>query len=491
MALLALEVPAGIYNHGTELDSSGRWRDGNFIRWQNGSVRPIGGWILRKSSVSTSAPRGMTAYTDQFDEPRIAVGTHNKLYSLNQGSAITDITPASLTAGIVDAQVNEGFGGSSFGMGVFGTPRNTTGVPEQVTTWSLDNFGQYLIACSSSDGKIYQWQNDLAANAVQLANAPVDNNAILVTDERFIFALGAGGNPQKIVWCDREGITTWSPATTNQAGDIELQTTGEIMTGLRVKDRALILTTRDAHSATYAGPPFVYSFDRIGTACGLVSRQAAVAVSDGAFWMGTAGFFQYDGSSVKEMSCEVLDYVFTDLNNAQRSKVCAIHNAQFGEVWWFYPSASSVENDRYVVYDYKEGHWNIGNLSRTTGIDSGIFRSPLWFAADGDFYTHEFGYNHDSAPYLESGPISLGNGDSIMKVNEIIPDEETQGECSLTFKSRFYPNGTETNHGPFSLSNPTGARFQGRQVRMRINGSEVNNWRTGKMRLNVVEGGKR
>lgn len=491
MALLALEVPAGIYNHGTELDSSGRWRDGNFIRWQNGSVRPIGGWTTRAASATASVPRGMVSWIDHTDEPRLAVGTHNKLYALNQGSVVTDITPGGLTSGTVDAQVNIGFGGSTFGADYFGTTRTSNGVPEQVTTWSLDNFGQYLIACSSADGKLYQWQLDTSAVAAQITNAPVGNKAMMVTDERFIFALGTGGNPQKIAWCDRENNTTWAPATTNQAGDIELQTTGEIMCGVRVKGSSLILTTLDAHSATYAGPPFVYSFNRVGTACGVISRQGAVAVDDGAFWMGTAGFFQYNGNAVQEMACDVLDYVFTDINKAQRSKVCAIHNSQFGEVWWFYPSGDSNENDRYVVYDYKEGHWNIGNLGRTTGVDSGSFRSPLWFSANGSLYNHEFGYNHDSAPFLESGPISLGGGDNIVKVNEIIPDEGTQGQVSLTFKSRFYPNGAETSHGPFSMANPTGARFQGRQIKMRINGSEVNNWRAGKMRLNVIEGGRR
>jgi hypothetical protein len=490
MALLALDVPAGIYNHGTEVDSSGRWREGNFIRWQNGSVRPIGGWTTRKASATASTPRGAVAWKDHSGDAHIAAGTYNKLYAINQGSVATDITPAGLTAGNVDAPVNYGFGAQTFGLGRYGTPRDGS-VPTPVTTWSLDTFGQYLIACSSSDGKIYEWQLDNASAAAVLSNAPINNTAIMVTDERFVFALASGGNPQKIAWCDRENNNLWTPAATNQAGDIELQTTGQIMCGVRVKGASLILTTSDAHTATYAGPPFVYGFTRVGSACGIISQQAAVGVDEGAFWMGPSGFYQFNGSSVQEMACDVLDYVFADMNEAQRSKVCAIHNAQFGEVWWFYPSGASTENDRYVVYDYKEGHWNIGTLSRTTGVDVGAFRSPLWFDAGGNLYNQEVGYSHDSEPFLESGPISIGSGDSIVKVNKIIPDEKTQGECTLTFKSRFYPNGEETSHGPYTLSNPTGARFQGRQIRMRINGSSLNNWRTGKMRLNVVEGGRR
>ena len=190
------------------------------------------------------------------------------------------------------------------------------------------------------------------------------------------------------------------------------------------------------------------------------------------------------------MQCDVLDYVFNDINTAQRSKVFAMNNSQYGEAWWFYPSSGSNENDRYVIYNYKENYWNIGTLARTTGFDAGVFRQPIMFGADGKIYDHEIGFSHDGmAPHAESGPIVFGS--SVVKINEIIPDEKTQGEATLTFKSRFYPNGTESTHGPFTMSNPVSARFSGRQLRMRVNGTEFNNWRFGVPRLNVVPGGNR
>ena len=185
-----------------------------------------------------------------------------------------------------------------------------------------------------------------------------------------------------------------------------------------------------------------------------------------------------------------MDYVFNDINTAQRSKVFATNNAQFGEAWWFYPSGTSNENDRYVIYNYKENYWNIGQLSRTTGFDAGVFRNPIMFDSSGKFYDHEIGYSHDgTAPHAESGPILFGS--NIVKVNEIIPDEKTQGEATLTFKSRFYPNGSESTHGPFTMANPVSARFSGRQLRLRVNGTEFNNWRFGVARLNLMPGGKR
>tara|TARA_B110000037_G_C16942212_1_gene433234 strand:- start:73 stop:852 length:780 start_codon:yes stop_codon:yes gene_type:complete len=259
-----------------------------------------------------------------------------------------------------------------------------------------------------------------------------------------------------------------------------------------MRGSTLILTDNDAHIAEYSGPPFVYGFQRVGTACGVASRKAAVAIDQGAFWMGKKGFFTFDGSTAKEMPCEVADYVFDDLNTAQKTKVYAVHNSQFGEIWWFYPSGSSNENDRYVTLDYKEGHWATGTIDRTAAVDQGVFTNPIFADASGNLYNHETGYTHGSVkPFAESGPISLGNGDNIMKVTSLIPDERVQGEVKVTFKTRLHPNASEINHGEVVLTNPTDVRFQGRQVRMKVQGAGNTNWRSGVMRVEATPGGRR
>jgi hypothetical protein len=335
MAYVSIDIPAGIFKHGTDLDSVGRWRDANLVRWQNGSVRPVGGWTSRVDDAFTYAPRGAITWTDNSSDAHIAAGTYEKLYHINKVGTVVDITPAGFTAGELDADQNLGFGGSFYGTAVYSRERPSDGVPEEATTWSMDTWGQYLVACSSTDGKIYEWQLDTNANAAAITNAPTGNGGIVVTEERFIFALGAGGNPRLVQWCDREDNTDWTPTAINQAGDLELQTSGEIMCGIRVRGRTLILTTLDAHVATYNGPPTVYGFERIGTSCGTISRMTAVAVDEGAFWMGSKGFFTYNGSSVQEMQCDVLDHVFKDINSGQKSKAFAVNNSQFGEIWWF------------------------------------------------------------------------------------------------------------------------------------------------------------
>ena len=492
MTLIPLDVPAGFYRNGTDLDASGRWRDGSLVRWRDGSLRPIGGWQERKASFSTNPIRGMHSWEANDGTAWLSGGSHSELKAMTGSNIVYDIAPTDLAIGRADAEIETGYGYGFYNTGYYGQPRPDYGNFSEATTWSLDNWGEYLVACHTEDGRLLEWQLDTSVKAAVVANAPTNNSGIIVTEERFIFALGAGGNPRKVQWCDREDNTTWTPAATNEAGDIELQTSGQIMTAIRTKGQTLILTDVDAHTARYAGPPYVYGFERVGTSCGVISRKAVADVDVGVFWMGQRGFYLFDGNSVNELPCEVHDYVFGDMNPAQQSKIWSLNNGQFGEVWWFYPSASSTEIDRYVVFDYKEQHWLIGNLSRTSGVQRGVFKYPFMTNTDVDLLEHEVGYNMDgSSIFAETGPISIGTGENIMSVTKLIPDELTQGDVSLTFKTRFHPNDTESSHGPFDPSNPTSVRFTGRQMRMRVTGDQIGAWRVGTMRVDAKPMGRR
>ena len=495
MTLIPLDIPAGFYRNGTDLEQAGRWRDGSLVRWRDNSLRPVGGWQERKASFCTNVVRGMHTWEALDSTARLAGGSHSELVIMTGDGTLTDITPSDLATGREDAEVETGYGYGFYGRGYYGTPRQDLGNYSEATTWSLDNYGEDLIACHYDDGRILIWDTSAApATASALTNAPTGNLGVVVTEERFIFALGAGSNPRKVQWCDFEDNTTWAPASTNQAGDIELQTAGQIMQGIRTRGQTLIITDTDAHTARYTGPPFVYAFERVGTACGAVSRMSAVDTDAGAFWMGQRAFFRFDGNSVQEMPCDVHDYVFGDMNNAQQSKIWGFANGQFGEIWWFYCSGDSTEIDRYVAYDYKEGHWLIGELSRTSGVPRGVFKYPFMAGhnADSDIYEHEIGLNVESASvFAETGPIMMGSGEQIGKVTHLIPDEKTQGDVNVTFKTRFYPNAAETTHGPFTPRNPTSVRFSGRQMRMRVEGAKLADWRVGNMRVDVKAGGKR
>ena len=490
MPLVPLQLPPGVYRNGTDMQAAGRWRDASLVRWADGTMRPVHGWEAR-FDINDAVPRGMHAWRDLNNNRYIAVGMWDKLYAVSQAGTVTDITPAGLTTGNAVATQNLGYGGGLYGVGAYGTPRSDSGSFTEATTWTLDNWGEELVACSNADGDLYAWDLDVANDAVTIPNAPTDNLGLIVTEERFLFALGAGGNPRKVQWSDREDRELWTPAATNEAGDLELQTSGQIMQALRTRGQTLILTDIDAHTATYQGPPFVYGFERVGSACGTISRKAAASVDQGVFWMGLGSFFVYTGGAVQEVPCEVVDYVFSDISNTRRSHIWAVSNAQHSEVWWFYPSSGATECDRYVSFNYLERHWSIGTLSRTTGVDRGVFNTPIWIDATGQAYNHETGTAYDSASiFAESGPISIGVGDNVAVCTMLIPDEKTQGQVTATFKTRFHPNDTERSYGPYSMANPTDVRFTGRQIRMRINGTATD-WRVGIPRLDMKPGGLR
>lgn len=644
MPLVKMDIPAGIYSHGNELDSKGRWLDSSLIRWNNNSAQPVGGWVhfadleqlitngdFKSSSgwtVSTSdgtltqsttdgtitfniagqeggvygnvfrneysvldantdyfveitfssltsgqvSPRlngvlgtqitasevdGVTRITSKINtgtlvnasntgfyvygqsagvitnfrvyredrkyrtshswvnnsnNPYFVAAAYNKLKIVNGNASVYDITPSPAPSGTANAAQNTAYGGSTYGSGNYGVEREEDFSVAEATLWSLANWGEDLIGVSNSDGQIYEldmsaWalapsstpMTKVSANALVVdsggsanpSEVPTSNYGLVVTGERFVFALRAGANPRKIQWCDRENLYEWEPRVINEAGDIELQTSGSLLAGVSVRGRTLLLTTTDCWTATYQGPPTVFGFQKIGDSCGLVSKNMLASVGPSAFWMGKNNFFFYDGTQAQVLPCEVHDKVFTELNRSKVSHGWCIANQKFNEVWWFYPGDGSDECNRYVAYDYRENHWLIGSLDRACGVDSGPFQDP-WWVGDNAVYRHETGYGHGTNEvFLESGPIDFADGDNVARVSEVIPEEDTQGEVSLKFKTKIYPNDTETTHGPFNPANPMSVRFTGRQLKVRIDGGAGNNWRLGDLRLRAYQGGRR
>lgn len=493
MALIPIKIPAGVYRNGTEYQSAERWYDANLVRWYENTLRPIGGWRKKSTTALTGLCRGILTWKTNSGARYIAAGTQSKLYAMDENNVIKEITPTGIASGRADAVSGTGYGYNTYGSFAYGVARPDAGAVAPATTWSLDTWGEYLVACSDSDGKLYEWQLGFSTPtlATAITNAPTGCAALLSTAERFLFALGASSNPRLVKWSDQENNTVWTAAATNQAGDFELNTVGSLKCGKRVRGINLLFTDVDVHTATYVGLPYVYQFERAGSGCGVISSQAVAAIDSAAMWMSRSGFWMFDGY-VKPMPCDVSDYVFSNMNYNQASKVYAVHNSKYGEVWWFYPSSSSNEVDSYVIYNYREGHWNIGTMGRTAGVDRGVYLNPIMVDASGYIYEHEVGYDYDSGlVYAESGPYEIGAGENIMSVRQVIPDEQTLGEVQISFKSRMYPTSVETTHGPYSASQPTDARFSGRQVKIRYTGAVLEDWRVGVTRVDAVASGKR
>jgi hypothetical protein len=502
--LLSLKLPAGVYRNGTALQSAGRFYDANLVRWFSGELRPMGGWQKHSAGASAMSgiPRSVIAWRGNNGSRWIAAATAAKLYAMNEGGTLSDITPAGFTSGVTNATAATGYGSGPYGSYAYGTPRPDTGARTPATVGTLDTWGEDLLFCSDADGKIYQWALDPATPAAVLSNAPTGNASIVVTPERIVMALGAGGDPRLVQNSDQANNNTWAVTDLNKARSFELQTVGTLMCGRAMQGETLLLTTVDAWSAKYVGYPIVYGYTRVGEGCGAISKRCVIVTDSQAVWMGPTGFYTYSGAVVP-LPCDVQDYVYSNINTAQQSKVNAVHLSSFNEVMWLYPSTGSVEVDSYVVWNYVEDHWNIGKLARTCGVDKGVFDAPLMAGTDGYVYEHDTGFAYDGqAPYAETGPFELGNsmagptlnglGDQVMAATQIIGDEKVQGDVNVTVYSSFYPNAEETTFGPYSFATtPTDLRFTARQARFRFTGVRSDDWRIGNVRLDVTAGGRR
>ena len=496
---IQFNIPPGVFRNGTERQSAGRWYNANLVRWYQEEVRPIGGWAAHSPNVPLGAARALITWRDNLASSWIAIGTHTHLYVMNRAGALFDITPTGYISGNADATIGGGWGDSAYGTGTYGTPRLDITNIIDATVWSLDTFGQNLVGCNADDGKIYQWvPPNSGVLATLLPNAP-GAASLVVTQERFLMAFGTA-DPRTVSWSDQQNATVWTASATNQAGSFPLQTFGRIMCVKRLTGATGIWTDTDFWLANYIGGTLVYSFTKASSGCGVASRQAVAVTDAQAAWMGANGFWLYDGY-VKPLNCDVHDAVFSNINRRQISKVYAVLNSQFGEVWWFYPSGSSNEIDSYVIWNYRENQWSMGSLIRTAGADAGgPFTYPLMIDNAGTVWEHETGFSYSGqVPFAETGPVEFapiaqsygGQGAKVWQATAFIPDERLEGDVNATFITKIYPNGAEISHGPYIMTPQTDVRFTGRQVKLRISGVRPDDWRFGKARLEIKGQGGR
>lgn len=299
---------------------------------------------------------------------------------------------------------------------------------------------------------------------------------------------------RRVSWPTRETINDFVPTEDNDAGDYDFASDGTFLCGKATRGQTLLWSTTDVWTMTWVGGTFAYSFERVGTNCGIISQRAAVVLDTGACWMGLGRFYKFDGF-VNPIDCEVSDFVFNDFNYDFAHTVFAYANPQFGEIWWHYPSADSETPDRYVVYNYQEQHWSFGSMDRVAGIQRQAGSAtpvPVLIDSDGNIFDHETGDDRGDDPvFLESGPMEVGEGDNVVRVQQIIPDDKTLGDVQASFYTSFYPDETEVLHGPYTLHKQTSVRFTARQIRLRLEEVKETAWRVGVVRLGAIIGGRR
>ena len=368
-----------------------------------------------------------------------------------------------------------GFGVGGYGVGGFGVGVGITqpGTPITATDWTLDNFGSYLVACPAGGAIYYYDPNGQLQNAQYVGgNAPLVNSGIFVAmPERQIIAYGSSftlqADPLLVRWCDVGDFTTWNATATNQAGSFRIPTGSKIVAGIQGPQQGLLWTDLDLWAMQYVGTPLVYGFNKIGSNCGAISRHCVGQLGNNIYWMSQKQFFVMMGSGPQAINCPIFDVIFQNINSAYLYKVCCGVNSQFNEITWYYPSASSTENDSYVKYNVTLDQWDFGTLGRTAWIDQSVLGPPIGAGSDNWIYQHEVGndavYNGQTTGMQSSfstGYFQLNEADNLVFIDQIWPDMKW-GTYSGNQNATVYLTINYTNYATDTATSPATSYYSG------------------------------
>ena len=321
--------------------------------------------------------------------------------SSNDLTGITRGTNGTATAGTSNGQAhsNGATVTNATNFSGFGSAVNASTVVLEPGLWSLDNFGQVLIA-TIANGKTFTWNAGAATPLTTRAstttsgfatgNNPTASRVTLISPTtRHLIHLGTettiGDTTTQddmfIRFSDQEDINTYAPSATNSAGTLRIQDGTKIIGAIKAKEVILIFTDNALYTMKFIGAPFTFQLDQVGTNCGLIGKNAVVEIDGAAFWLSQKGFFLFDGT-VKSIPCTVEDFVFDNFDTTKGQQVAAGLNNLFTEITWYYPSSGSTFNDKYVVFNYGEstgvpgGVWYTGTEARTSWMDATIYPTP-------------------------------------------------------------------------------------------------------------------
>jgi hypothetical protein len=438
-----------------------------------------------------------------------------------------------------------GWGTALWGGSTWGTPRATSSAVLDPASWSLDNYGELLIA-TIKNGATFSWDpqsgSGITTRAAVIAGAPTKSVMSMVSDrDRHLIILGTEttiGSPDKqdkmfIRFSDQETLTDYIATSTNTAGSFRIDSGTKIVGAAKAKDYILILTDTSAYLMQFVGPPFTFSIRQVGSNCGCVGQHSIVYANGAVYWIGSAGgFFMFDGT-VKALGSLVEDFVFTNeddalgFNFSSGSELTyASYNSLFSEIYWFYASANSNYINRCVTYNYEEGTWCTSSLARTSYTDTKVFNAPIATKFNqnlaptlpvvqgisegaSEVFNHELGTNEVMAngtinpipAYITSGDFDLdadGDGQYFIKVRRFIPDfKYINGNAKITIQLRDYPADTKRNSplGPFTISSSTDkvdTRARARLAAIKIENDAINeSWRFGQFRFDIQPDGRR
>jgi len=397
------------------------------------------------------------------------------------------------------------------------SPGSQTGTPITATGWSLDNWGQVLLAVPDGGG-LYAWQPTAGfQNAQFISGAPISNAGMFISQATQMVIMygsassediGYAQDPLLVQWSAQGDYTSWAVSSTSQAGSRRLPNGSKCISGLSVPTQELIWTDLDLWGMSYLGFPDTWGFTKIGSNCGAIAKHAVAKQGSTIYWMGQTSFFVFGGGAPAVLNCNVWDTVFQNLNTTYQNTCWAWSNTAFNEIWFFFPrqTTGATTPDYFVKYNTLTGLWDNGApLDRTCGIDVSLLGMPISATSGGIVYQHEISPDADGQAINASfttGFFELSEGQDLTFVDWFLPDakytmvDTTQAaSLQITYYAQDYQNGPVRTVGPLSFSSTTqylNPRIRGRYLSFKLESNDVGSfWRTGGCHFRSAPDGRR
>jgi hypothetical protein len=494
-----LTVQPGISRDSTNF-SSRSWIDGEWVRFQFGMPRKMGGYkqltgglpnIPRKVYVVPNSPN-LNIYIADFESV--------KYLTINQFGEPVSPDLTNRTPNLFAANLNN--------------------------NWKFDTMYD-----STSDSGIIVAHAAASLNAIDSTiETPVYYGDILSNNQLIPTGHSVSGgivalHPYLFMYGNYGDVKWTTPSDVTQILESARVTGSKIVAGMATRGgntspAGLLWSLDSVIRITNVGVEF--SFDTVTDESSILSSNSIIEYDGIFYWIGVDRFLMYNGT-VQELKNDMsINFFFENLNYAQRQKVWATKITRFGEIWWHFPKGTSTEANWALIYNVREQTWYdtpsnapTFNSNRSAGYFPQVFPNPIWASNvpdnDGNYsvWIHEKGYNkvmrdNTITPILskvqscffsfcaEGIDGQVGGMSKNTYLYQLEPDFISKGDMALRVQGKSYANSTPNTYDPIAFNSATekiDIRIQAREMSLIFeNNAQNGSFQMGKI-LTVVKTG--
>lgn len=361
--VIQIRSQPGIKRDGTKFEGD-FYVDGQWVRWQRGLPRKIGGYRQISNFAGGVMRQFHTQALDNFIYTHMGYGTglqRMTIDTLGNASDPIDRTPSVYTGGVdftwqMDAMYDSA---NATAVAIIATANNSA-----------------IDISNSTAQKVYIGNYYDTARLTEITGITASGGVCVL--HPYLFVYGSNGYLQ---WSDANDPQNF---TTGDAGDAYVDSSKIVkilpLRGGGQAPAGIIWTLDRLIRATYVGDPGIFAFDTITASSSVLATNSIIEYDGIYFWIGMDRFLMYNGV-VKEVENNMnINYFFDGLNAEYANRIFAYKVPRYGEIWWCYPRGDATECSHAIIYNFRENTWydtELPNGGRSAGLYAQVFHSPI------------------------------------------------------------------------------------------------------------------